>query len=150
MLFEAAFHLSFNELRRNLRTIWLLVAHPLGHSGGVAEPGGEYLLACTSRQRGADRLAACALLGGLRGAIALALAPESTDESWARQVLGGPIAPKVSQLMMAMIQAQDLEDATYALTLRGIPSTVVRSSGGFFDQRNHVLFVIDAAHYDQL
>ncbi len=88
--------------------------------------------------------------GGLRGPIALALVPESTDESWARQVLAGPIAPKVSQLMMAVIQAQDLEDATFALTLRGIPSTVVRSSGGFLDQRNHVLFVIDAAHCDQL
>ena len=69
------------------------------------------------------------------------LALESTDETWARQALGGPDAPTDDQLMLAVIQARDLEDATYALTQRGIPSTVLRSSGGFLRQRNHVLLV---------
>lgn len=69
------------------------------------------------------------------------LALQSTDETWARQTLGGHVAPDVDQFLMAVVQARDLENATNGLILHAIPSTIIQSTGGMLRQRNHVLLV---------
>lgn len=67
------------------------------------------------------------------------VALESGVELWAQHALGAQ--PRVRHLLFVVLQEEDLESATNALALRGIPTTRVRSVGGFLGQPNHLVLV---------
>jgi uncharacterized protein YaaQ len=60
---------------------------------------------------------------------------------WSRSILASPHTEEVSSMLAAVVQQRDLEAASNALALQGVPITRVDSHGGFLRQRNHILFV---------
>lgn len=60
---------------------------------------------------------------------------------WSRSILASPHAEEIVNMVAAVVQDDDLEAASNALALQGVPMTRVDSQGGFLGRRNHVLFV---------
>lgn len=69
-----------------------------------------------------------------------ALEQEYAD--WTGQAHAGEEGEEtICQLIIAVVQAQDLESATNALSMRGIRVTQVMSKGGYLGRRNHTLLI---------
>ncbi|NIS80398.1 MAG: Na+/H+ antiporter [Anaerolineales bacterium] len=60
---------------------------------------------------------------------------------WTSHTLESRKIQEVCQLLMVVIQESDLESASNALAIRGIPVTRIRSTGAFLQQSNHLLLV---------
>jgi len=48
---------------------------------------------------------------------------------------------RIKKLLMVVIQDRDLNSVATALTQRNIPSTIIKSTGGFLSQLNHTLLI---------
>jgi CPA1 family monovalent cation:H+ antiporter len=66
---------------------------------------------------------------------------DASTEEWAGQLLQLGPQPIVERLLLLVVQDRDLEAVVNALAIRNIPSTRIRSTGGFLRQENHVLLV---------
>lgn len=66
---------------------------------------------------------------------------DASTEEWASQLMQVGASVDVKRLMLLVVQDRDLEAIVNALAIRNIPSTRIRSSGGFLRQENHVLLV---------
>lgn len=66
---------------------------------------------------------------------------DSDADTWVHNILGRGAQRLIKQLILAVVQPRDLESATSALTMRGFPSTLIQSSGGFLKRRNNILLV---------
>lgn len=66
---------------------------------------------------------------------------DSGTTFWSRSILSSPHMEKIVSMLVAVVQQRDLEAASNALALQGVPLTRVDSQGGFLRQSNHVLFV---------
>lgn len=64
-----------------------------------------------------------------------------TAEIWPSGLYDFGRPAKVDRLVVAVIQNRDLEAVSNALALRNLPSTRVKSSGGYLRQRNHTLLI---------
>jgi CPA1 family monovalent cation:H+ antiporter len=69
------------------------------------------------------------------------VALDSSTEEWAGQLLELGAGLNVDRLMLLVVQDPDLEAVINALAIRNIPSTRIRSTGGFLRQGNHTLIV---------
>ena len=69
------------------------------------------------------------------------VALDASTEEWASQLLLFGAEIRVEQLMLLVVQDRDLEAVVNALAIRNIPSTRIRSTGGFLRQENHLLLV---------
>jgi CPA1 family monovalent cation:H+ antiporter len=73
-----------------------------------------------------------------------------THEVWPAGVFDFGMAGDIANLIVAVIQNRDLEGVSNALALRNIPSTRVKTTGGFLRQRNHTLLIgVDERTLDQ-
>jgi CPA1 family monovalent cation:H+ antiporter len=75
----------------------------------------------------------------LVGEIDLGL--EEGVEKWAARILQSGPRPDIRELLMVVVQQRDLEAASEALALLGVPNTHLQSSGGFLRHPNQVLLV---------
>jgi CPA1 family monovalent cation:H+ antiporter len=66
---------------------------------------------------------------------------ESGLDVWKAHTSEARSLADICQLLMVVVQERDLESATNALAARGIPTTRIRSSGGFLRQANHLILV---------
>lgn len=62
-------------------------------------------------------------------------------EAWTSHAFETRLHVEICQLIMVVVQERDLESASNALAIRGIPVTRIRSTGGFLRQSNHLLLV---------
>jgi CPA1 family monovalent cation:H+ antiporter len=68
-------------------------------------------------------------------------AMDSQVELWAPEALHEMAPMDIEYLLFVVVQQRDLESAINALANRGIPSTSIRSHGGFLRGQNHTLLV---------
>ncbi len=64
-----------------------------------------------------------------------------TAETWPAGLYDFGDPAEVNQLLVAVVQGRDLEAVSNALALRNLPSTRIKSTGGFLRQRNHTLLI---------
>jgi len=65
----------------------------------------------------------------------------SDEEAWAPYAGQTGEGEDICHLLMAVVQARDLESASNALAIRGVRVTRIESRGGFLRTRNHVLLM---------
>jgi CPA1 family monovalent cation:H+ antiporter len=66
---------------------------------------------------------------------------ESGLDVWKAHTSEARTLETICQLLLVIVQERDLESAINALAARGIPTTRIRSSGGFLRQANHLILV---------
>lgn len=66
---------------------------------------------------------------------------DMTAETWPAGLYDFGQATQIDQLVVAVIQNRDLEAVSNAMALRNLPSTRIKSTGGFLRQRNHTLLI---------
>jgi len=68
-------------------------------------------------------------------------AMELEPDVWPSGILDFSAKARIKKLLMVVIQDRDLNSVATALTQRNIPSTIIKSTGGFFAQTNHTLLI---------
>jgi CPA1 family monovalent cation:H+ antiporter len=68
-------------------------------------------------------------------------AMELEPDVWPSGILDFGVKPRIKKLLMVVIQDRDLNSVATALTQRNIPSTIIKSTGGFLSQVNHTLLI---------
>lgn len=69
------------------------------------------------------------------------VALDATYDLWPAGIFDFGASVEVNALIVAVVQDRDLEEVSNALALRNIPSTRIKSEGGFLRQRNHTLLI---------
>jgi CPA1 family monovalent cation:H+ antiporter len=69
------------------------------------------------------------------------VALDASTEEWVSQILQLGADVGIERLMLLVVQDRDLEAVVNVLAIRNIPSTRIRSTGGFLRQENHLLLV---------
>ncbi|MCH8094187.1 MAG: cyclic-di-AMP receptor, partial [Chloroflexi bacterium] len=62
-------------------------------------------------------------------------------EVWPSGILDFGTTARIQKLLMVIIQDRDLNSVTTGLSQMNIPSTIIRSTGGFLAQVNHTLLI---------
>jgi CPA1 family monovalent cation:H+ antiporter len=60
---------------------------------------------------------------------------------WPSGILDFGVKARIKKLLMVVIQDRDLNSVATALSQKNIPSTIVKSTGGFLNQVNHTLLI---------
>ncbi len=68
-------------------------------------------------------------------------AMELEPDAWPSGILDFGVENRIKKLLMVVIQDRDLNSVATALSQRNIPSTIVKSTGGFLTQVNHTLLI---------
>ncbi|MCZ6529061.1 MAG: Na+/H+ antiporter [Chloroflexi bacterium] len=68
-------------------------------------------------------------------------AMELDPDVWPSGLLDFGTNARIEKLLMVVIQDRDLNSVATALTQRNIPSTIIKSTGGFLAQSNHTLLI---------
>ncbi|MFQ5922692.1 MAG: Na+/H+ antiporter [Anaerolineales bacterium] len=68
-------------------------------------------------------------------------AMELEPDVWPSGILDFGVKARIKKLLMVVIQDRDLNSVATALTQRNIPSTIIKSTGGFLSQVNHTLLI---------
>ena len=68
-------------------------------------------------------------------------AMELEPGGWPSGILDFGEEARIGRLLMVVIQDRDLNSVTTALSQRNIPSTIIKSTGGFLSQANHTLLI---------
>jgi len=68
-------------------------------------------------------------------------AMELEPEVWPSGILEFDTTARIQKLLMVIIQDRDLNSVTTGLSQMNIPSTIIRSTGGFLAQVNHTLLI---------
>ena len=68
-------------------------------------------------------------------------AMELEPDAWPSGILDFGTEARIKKLLMVVIQDRDLNSVATALSQRNIPSTIVKSTGGFLSQVNHTLVI---------
>ena len=68
-------------------------------------------------------------------------AMELEPDNWPSGILDFGVEPRIKKLLMVVIQDRDLNSVRTALSQRNIPSTILKSTGGFLSQVNHTLLI---------
>lgn len=66
---------------------------------------------------------------------------ELEPEVWPSGILDFGTTARIQKLLMVIIQDRDLNSVTTGLSQMNIPSTIIRSTGGFLAQVNHTLLI---------
>ena len=68
-------------------------------------------------------------------------AMELEQDVWPSGILDFGVEPRIKKLLMVVIQDRDLNSVGTTLSQRNIPSTILKSTGGFLSQVNHTLLI---------
>jgi CPA1 family monovalent cation:H+ antiporter len=68
-------------------------------------------------------------------------AMELEPDVWPSGILDFGVKARIKKLLMVVIQDRDLNSVATALSQKNIPSTIVKSTGGFLSQVNHTLLI---------
>ncbi len=68
-------------------------------------------------------------------------AMELEPDVWPSGILDFGVEARIKKLLMVVIQDRDLNSVATALSQKNIPSTIVKSTGGFLSQVNHTLLI---------
>ncbi len=68
-------------------------------------------------------------------------AMELEPDVWPSGILDFGVEARIKKLLMVVIQDRDLNSVETALSQKNIPSTIVKSTGGFLSQVNHTLLI---------
>jgi CPA1 family monovalent cation:H+ antiporter len=68
-------------------------------------------------------------------------AMELEPDVWPSGILDFGVKARIKKLLMVVIQDRDLNSVATALSQMNIPSTIIKSTGGFLSQVNHTLLI---------